>query len=231
MYESKTRGRCHVYYRHDGARVSPQPFDAPVFRVSGDLKHERSYVALYDPQQLALDLSNGPRGVPFSEVEKAIVTGPLAVQGGQRGPLTPPAVSKDVSDDSRPSPSHQRHNWILGKLTAARVDGLAGHELWDYARTIHDGLLQTAPAPHHLPLSEALRMADWCASKDWSTEHQRAAGIRSGQARRARSAARDKRILDLLDAGNSIRRTAVRLGLSKHVVERVKNRRGAQDLG
>ena len=93
LYTSKTEGRCHAYYRHDGGRVSPRPFNAPVFRISGDLKHERSYVALYDASQLAFDLIRGSLGVTFSEVEQALVTGPLAAQGGQRGPLGSPVVS------------------------------------------------------------------------------------------------------------------------------------------
>ncbi len=60
MYRSKTPGRVHAYYRHVGEKVGPQPFNAPVFRISGDLKHERSYVALYDASQLAFDLSPNP---------------------------------------------------------------------------------------------------------------------------------------------------------------------------
>ena len=48
MYKSKTEGRCHAYYRHDGGRVSPRPFNAPVFKISGDLKHTRSYAVLYN---------------------------------------------------------------------------------------------------------------------------------------------------------------------------------------
>ena len=94
LYTSKTEGRCHAYYRHDGDRVSPRAFNAPLFRISGDLKHARSYVALYDTKRLADDLSNGSLGVTFSEVEKAIVRGPPAAQGGQRGPLTPPVGSQ-----------------------------------------------------------------------------------------------------------------------------------------
>ena len=90
VYRSKTEGRCHAFYNHDGGRVSPRPFNAPLFRVSGDLKHTRSYAVLYNPQRLAKDLSTGSLGVPYLEVEQALVTGPPAAQGGQRGPLTPP---------------------------------------------------------------------------------------------------------------------------------------------
>ena len=43
---SRTPGRVHAYYRHEGGRVSPRPFSAPLFRISGDLKYEKSYVAL-----------------------------------------------------------------------------------------------------------------------------------------------------------------------------------------
>ena len=38
MYESKTKGRCHAYYRHDGGTVSPQPFNAPMFAISGEFE-------------------------------------------------------------------------------------------------------------------------------------------------------------------------------------------------
>ena len=93
LCKSKTEGRCHAYYRHEGFRVSPQPFDAPVFGIKGDLKYKRSYVALYDTERLANDITNGNLGVPFIEVEQALVTGPLAAQGGQRGPSTPPVGS------------------------------------------------------------------------------------------------------------------------------------------
>ena len=232
MYESKTRGRCHVYYRHDGARVSPQPFDAPVFRVSGDLRHGRSYVALYDAPRLAEDLSRGSLGVPFEEAQKALVTGPLAVQGGQRGPLTPPVGSKANPGDSTASPGKNRHGWILGKLTAARVDGRDPKAIHRYARKLHTGLVQTPGlVPHFFELAEALAIADFVSARSYSAEHQRAAGVSSGQARRARSAGRDKRILALLNAGNSIRRTAARLGLSRQVVQKVKDRQRARALG
>ena len=93
MYGSKTPGRVHAYYRHVGEKVSPRPFNAPLFRIAGDLKHERSYVALYDAVRLANDLNRGSLGVPYLEVERALVTGPLAVQGGQLGPLGSPVVS------------------------------------------------------------------------------------------------------------------------------------------
>ena len=82
VYRSKTPGRVHAYYRHVGEKVSPRPFNAPLFRIAGDLKHTRSFVALYDAPRLAEDLSNGSLGVPYQEVERALVTGPLAVQGG-----------------------------------------------------------------------------------------------------------------------------------------------------
>ena len=71
VYQSRTPGRVHAYYRHVGEKISPRPFDAPLFRISGDLKHARSYVALYDAPRLANDLTNGSLGVPFAEVEQA----------------------------------------------------------------------------------------------------------------------------------------------------------------
>ena len=229
---SRTPGRVHAYYAHVAGRVSPRPFNAPLFRVSGDLKHTRSYAVLYNPQRLAKDLSNGSLGVPYLEVEKALVTGPPAAQGGQRRALAPPVGSKDVSDDSRPSPSHQRHNWILGKLTAARVDLMAPEAIRRYAVELHDALIQPpGPVPHDFPLSEAIAIADAVSARNYSVEHQRAAGIRSGQARRARSAPRDKRILALLNAGHSIRRTAAIVGASSSTVGRVKDRQRARALG
>ena len=234
VYESKTKGRCHAFYAHghDGGKVRPRPFTAPLFRISGDLRHGRSFVALYDAPRLAEDLSNGSLGVPYQEVEKALVTGSLAAQGGQRRALAPPVGSKDVADDLRPSPSYQRHNWILGKLTAARSDGVQGQALRRYARKLHTGLVQTPGlVPHHFELSEALSIAAFVSARSWSVEHQRAAGIRSGQARRAKSAGRDRRILALLNAGHSIRRTAAIVGASSSAVGRVKDRQRARTLG
>ena len=95
VYQSKTEGRVHAFYAHDGARISPRPFDAPVFKISGDLKHTKSYVALYDTQRLAEDITNGSLGVPYQEVERALVNGQRAAQGGQRGPLTPSVGSPE----------------------------------------------------------------------------------------------------------------------------------------
>ena len=109
------------------------------------------------------------------------------------------------------------------------MEGLA---LRRYAHKLHASLVQTPGlVPHHFPLSEALEIANFIAARSWSTAHQRARGVRSGQARRARSAARDKRILDLLNTGLSIRRTAARLGLSRQVVQKVKDRQRARALG
>ena len=134
-----------------------------------------------------------------------------------------------MADDLRPSPSYQRHNWILGKLTASRVDGMQGKELRRYAHKLHTGLVQTPGlVPHFFELAEAIAIADFVSTRSWSTSHQRAAGIRSGEARRARSKARDKRILGLLNTGLSIRRTAARLGLSRQVVQKVKDRHRAK---
>ena len=231
VYQSRTPGRVHAYYRHVGEKVSPRPFNAPLFRISGDLKHARSYVALYDTKRLADDLTNGQLAVPFAEVEQALVTGPLAVQGGQRGPLTPPVGSDASPDDSTPSPGHHRHTWILGKLTAARVDGMQGKELRRYAHKLHTGLVQTPGlVPHFFELAEAIAIADYVSSRSYSTEHQRSAGIRSGQARRARSAARDTHILSLLDKGHSIRRIAEDIEVSRRTVARVKDRQRARAL-
>ena len=232
MYRSKTPGRIHAYYRHEGGKVSPRPFNAPVFKISGDLKHKKSYTVLYDAVRLANDLSNGSLGVPFFEVERALVFGGVAAQGGQRGPLTPPVGSNANPGDSTPSPSYQRHNWILARLTAARVDGMDPKALRRYARKLHTALFQPPDdVPHYFQLSEALAVADFVSARSYSTAHQRAAGIRSGEARRARSAARDTHILDLLNTGLSIRRTAARLGLSRQVVQKAKDRQRASHGG
>ena len=219
VYRSKTEGRCHAYFRHKGAKVSPRPFSAPLFQISGDLKHAKSYAVLYDAPRLAEDLSRGNLGVPFIEVKQALVTGPPAAQGGQRGPLGSPVGSKT------PSPGYQRHNWLLGKLTAARVDGMEGQALRRYAHKLHASLVQTPGlVPHFFELAEALTIADFVAARSWSTAHQRARGVRSGLARRAGSAARDKRILALLDKGLSIRRIAEDISVSRRTVARVKDR-------
>ena len=214
--------------RHEGGRIRPRPFNAPLFRIAGDLKHARSYVVLYDAPRLANDITNGSLGVPFIELLKAIVTGPPAAQGGQRGPLTPPVGSNANPGDSTASPWHNRHDWILGKLTAARVDGMDPKAIHRYAVELHGALFQPPDdVPHYFPRSEALSIADFVSARSYSAEHQRAAGIRSGQARRARSAPRDKRILGLLNTGLSIRRTAARLGLSRQVVQKAKDRQRA----
>ena len=226
VYESKTKGRCHAYYRHEGGRIGPRPFTAPLFRISGDLRHGRSFVALYDAPRLAEDLSNGSLGVPYQEVEKALVTGPPAAQGGQRGPLTPPVGPEFIPGDSTPSPGYQRHNWLLTRLTAAKVDGLDGKALHRYALELHASLIQTpGKVPDYYPLSKAVSIADYLAALNWSTEHLRFAGRRSGEARRALTAERDKEIVALLSAGNSIRKTAARVGTSPRTVQRVKNRK------
>ncbi len=175
-------------------------------------------------------LSRGSLGVPFIELEKALVTGPLAAQGGQRGPLTTPVGSTNPGD-STASPGNHRHNWILGKLTAARVDGMDGKELRRYAHKLHTGLVQTPGlVPHFFELAEALAIANFVAARSYSVAHQRAAGVSSGQARRAKSALRDKRILALLDKGHSIRRIAEEIGVSRRTVARVKDRQGARAL-
>ena len=225
VYQSKTEGRCHAYYRHEGGRIGPRPFTAPVFKISGDLKHTRSYSVLYNAPRLAEDLSRGSLGVPFSEVSQALVTGPPAAQGGQRGPLTPPVGSNANPGDPTPSPCYQRHNWLLSKLTAGRVDGMDPKALRRYAHKLHASLVQTPGlVPHHFPLSEALEIANFVSARSWSTAHQRARGVRSGQARRAKSAPRDRRILALLNAGLSIRRIAEDIEVSRRTVARVKDR-------
>ena len=224
---SRTPGRVHAYYRHEGGRIRPRPFDAPVFGIRGDLKHARSYAVLYNAPKLANDITNGSHGVPFIEVEQALVTGPYAAQGGQRGPLTPPAANH-VSDGSPPSPGYHRHTWILSKLIAARVDGMDPKAIHRYAVELH-GALDQAPddVPHYFPRSEAIAIADFVAARSYSAEHQRAAGVRSGEARRARTADRDRRILEELQTGSSIRRIAEDLEVSRRTVARVKDRKRA----
>ena len=150
VYRSRTPGRVHAFYSHDAGRVSPRPFSAPLFRVAGDLKHARSYVVLYDAPRLANDITNGSLGVPFIELLKAIVTGPPAAQGGQRGPLTPPVGSNANPGDSTASPWHNRHDWILGKLTAARVDGMDPKAIHRYAVELHGALFQTRPTMYRI---------------------------------------------------------------------------------
>ena len=179
---------------------------------------------MYDAPRLAEDLSRGSLGVPFEEAREALVTGPLAAQGGQRGPLTPPVESNASPDDS--TPGYQRHNWILARLTAGRVDGMAPKALRRYALSLHDALDQPPDdVPHYFQLSEALAIADFVSARSYSTAHQRAAGIRSGEARRARSAARDTHILSLLDKGHSIRRIAEILHVTRQTVGRVQDRK------
>ena len=227
MCRSRTPGRVHAYYAHDAGKILSRPFCAPLFKISGDLKHTRSYAVLYNAPRLAVDLTNGSLGVPFAEVERALVTAPLAAQGGQRGPSTPPAGSDASPNISTPSPSYLRHSWILGKLIAARVDGRDPKAIHRYAVELHGGLVQPPDdVPHYFPRSEALSIADFVSTRSWSTSHQRAVGKRSGVSRRARSAERDTQILSLLDKGHSIRRIAKDIEVSRRTVARVKDRRG-----
>ena len=232
LCKSRTPGRFHLYYRHSGGRISPRPFNAPVFGIKGDLKYERSYVALYDAPRLAEDLNRGPLGgVPYVEVEQALVTGSPAALGGQRGPLTPPAGVNASPGDAPPSPGRLRHDWIYQRLTAGRVDGMKREALRRYAVELHTALIQPpGPVPHYFPLSEALRMAWDISNRDYSPERQSARGVLSGQARRAKSAGRDRRIVDMINAGISIRRIAEDIEVSRRTVARVrdrKDRRGA----
>ena len=87
-----------------GGKVAPSALRrAGVQNLRGS-EAQKVICPLYDASQLAFDLSRGSLGVPFIELEQALVTGPLAVQGGQRGPLTPPAGSDASPDDSTASP-------------------------------------------------------------------------------------------------------------------------------
>ena len=101
-----------------------------------------------------------------------------------------------------------------------------------YAHKLHASLGQPPDdVPHFFELTETLAVADFVCRRSYSPERQRARGVLSGQARRARSAPRDKRILALLNAGNSIRRTAALLGVSRQVVQKAKTRQRGQALG
>ena len=107
----------------------------------------------------------------------------------------------------------------------AGVDGMKREALRRYAVELHTALIQPpGPVPHYFPLPEALRMAWDISNRDYSPERQSARGILSGQARRARSAARDTQILSLLDKGHSIRRIAEDIEVSRRTVARVKDR-------
>ena len=225
VYRSRTPGRVHAYYHHSGGKVRSQTFAAPLFKVEGDLKHTRSYAVLYNAWRLAEDITNGNLGIPFIEVKQALVIGGVAAQGGQRGPSPPPAGVNAIPADAAPSPWFRRHHWILARLIAARVDGMKREALRRYAVELHTALIQPpGPVPHYFPLSDALRMAWDISNRDYSPERQSARGVLSGQARRAKSAGRDRRIVDMINAGLSIRRIAEDIEVSRRTVARVRDR-------
>ena len=227
MYQTQRVGGVHAFYQHDGAPVRQRPWRAPLFRTAGDIRHGRGYVVLWRPDQLVNDLERGSAGVPFTEVEQALVTRPPAPQAG---PKSPPVASTPAEDDSPPSPARLRHAWLKDKIIAARIDGMDGAALRRYAVRLHAGLVQPPDirVPHRLPLAEALRLASWASGMRWDTEAQRRRGLLSGQARYAVTADRDAEIVATLAEGLSIRETARALGLGKSSVGRVKK---AQDKG
>ena len=221
------RGGVHAYYQHDGAPVRQHRWVAPVFRTSGDLRHgSGGYVVLWQPERLIDDLRRARRSVKFAEVRQALVVSPPAPQGRQATPKSPPDGTEPTPDDLAPSPARSRHAWVKARLIAARVDGRTGPELRQYARQLHAGLVQPPDprVPHFFPLAEALAVAQWVAGRDWSSERQRLRGLRSGQARRARTAERDAEILSLLRAGRSQRQVAAELGVSRDVVRKTQGR-------
>ena len=224
-YRTKRPGGVHAYYSYSGPPIPQRRWVAPVFHTSGDLRHARGYVVLWDAERLTEDLNRGSGGVSFKEARQALVTDAPAPQGG---PKSPPVASQPTPDDSPPSPARSRHVWVKARLIAARVDGLQAPALREYALQLHAGLVQPPDprVPHRLPLAEVLALADWAAAMRWDPQTQAERGRRSGQARRVRTAQRDAEIIALLETGLSIRETALVLGISKSTVGRVNRQRG-----
>ena len=226
-YRTRRTDGIHAFYTHDGPPIPQRRWHAPVFRTSGDLRHARGYVVVWNAERLTEDLSRGSGGVPFAEVRQALVT-PPAPQGRQATPKSPPDGTEPTPDDLAPSPARSRHAWVKARLIAARVDGRTGPELRQYARQLHAGLVQPPDprVPHFFPLAEALAVAQWVAGRDWSSEQQRLRGLRSGQHRRSRTADRDQRIVAMLRAGRSQRETARALGVTRRIVQAAGARAG-----
>ena len=230
-YRTRRTNGIHAFYPHDGPPIPQRRWHAPIFRTSGDLRHARGYVVLWNAERLTEDLSRGSGGLPFAEVRQALVTRPPAPQGRQATPKLPPDGTEPTPDDSPPSPFHLRHEYLKDKLKAARTDGMQGPALRQYAVFLHGQLIQP-PDPrvsHRFELSEALSLASWAARWSWDSSSQRAKGRRSGQVRRDRNADRDQRIVVMLGAGMSQRETARTLGVSRGTVEQVKRRELAGD--
>ena len=100
---------------------------------------------------------------------------------------------------------------------------MEGQALRRYAHKLHASLGQPPDDWYRITfqLSEALEIANFVSARSWSTAAStRSQAIRSGQARRAKSAPRDKRIsfpaerglLDKADGGN---RRGIKLGSRK----------------
>ena len=211
------RGGVHAFYQHDGPAVRQHRWVAPVFRTSGDLRHAAGgYVVLWEPERLIDCLSRDTYAVPFADVSQALVV--------RREPRTGPQPPVDGQDAAADGSTAGRHDYVKRMLVQARVDGMDGAALRRYAVQLQAGLPQPPEAPHIFALSEALRIAEWAASRRWDTATQRERGIRSGQARRARNADRDAEILSLLQAGHSQRKVGAELGVSRRVVRRVQDR-------
>lgn len=220
---SGRRDRAHLYYRSDREHAQ-QDWRAPLFGCSGQIRSRRGgYVVLWEPARLADDLEIGRTGAAmFEDVLQALDLRPST----QRAAQSPPAAQDTEHHDTPPSPAHHRHAWMKTKIIAARVDGKDGPELRQYAKFLHEGLVQPPDprVPHHLDIREALALADWAASMRWDREAQAERGRRSGEARRALTAERDAEIIQLLASGLSERQTASKAGVTRRVVQRVKDR-------
>ena len=216
---SSTKSRrldgSHLYYRHRRP-IPNQAWCAPVFGAGGDIKSRRAgYVVLWSASRLVRDLELDRPAATMEDVQAALVVGtpqgpPASLQGPER----------DANAETVPTPQG-RHNHVLQRLIAARCDGMDPASIRRYA--VH--LWRSLPAGDHpFTWAEVACIADWVGRHRWDSVTQRQRGIRSGIARRTRTASRDRQIADSLAAGLSIRGTARKLGVTPRTVQWVRER-------
>ena len=213
---SRRQGGAHLFYRHSQP-VPNRPWFAPVFHVGGDIRSRRAgYVALWDAGRLVHDLERDRPAATLEDVTAALVFG--TPQGPPTGLESP---ERDANAETVPTPQG-RHAYVLGRLIAARVDGMHAASIRRYA----GHLWRALPAGQHpFTLQEAMRIAEWVGRHRWDSATQRQRGIQSGRARRTRTANRDRQIETALESGLSIASIARRFGLARTAIYNVRDRK------
>ena len=78
---------------------------------------------------------------------------------------------------------------------------------------------------HPFTLRETMAVAAWVSRHRWDSAIQRQRGIKSGIARRSRTASRDEQIGLALESGQSIASIARRFGLARTAIYNVRDRK------